>query len=104
MSKSSVPAKNLCPVGFMSEDSSDSGCETLLSQEMNSQQSTSADSRGQQDNHSPNTDNDEDLRELIKEYEYKDSVGAALKSEQLSRLLNKMFRSKIGESTLNEKL
>ena len=66
---------------------------------MNSQPSTSADSGGQQEKHSHNSDNDADLRELTKEYESEDSFGAALKSERLAKLLNKMFRSKIGETT-----
>ena len=105
MSESFVPAKKLCPdIGSMSEDSSDSECETLLNQVMNSQPSTSADSGGQQEKPSPNSDNDADLRELTKEYESEDSVGAALKSEPLAKLLNKMFRSKMGETTLKEKL
>ena len=92
MGESSIPAKKLCPdIGSMSKDSSDSECETLLNQVMNSQPPTSAGSRGQQEKHSPNSDDDADLRELTKEYESEDSVGAALKSEQLAKLLNNMF-------------
>ena len=105
MGKTSVPTKNLCPdIGSMSEDSSDSECETLLNLVMNSQPSTSTDSGGQQKKDSPNIDDDADLRELTKEHESGDSVGAALKSEQLAKLLNKMFRSKMGETILKEKL
>lgn len=71
---------------------------------MNSEPPTSADSRGQQDKHSPNSDDDEDLRELTYEYESEDSVGAALKSEQLAKLIQMMCRSKIVKPSLKEKL
>lgn len=107
MGESSVPAKKLCPdIGSMSEDSSDSECKTLLTQVMNSQPSiaTSADRGGQQEKHSPKSDDDADLRELTKEYESEDSVGAVLKNEQLAKVVNKMFRSKMWETTLKEKL
>ena len=69
---------------------------------MNFQPSTSADSGGEQEKHSPISDDDADLRELTKEYESEDSVGVALKSEQHAKLLNKIFRSKMGETTLKK--
>ena len=101
MSESSVPAKKLYPdIGSVSEDSSDSECETPLNQVMNFQPSTSADNGGQQEKHSPNSN--ADLREMTKEYESEVSVEAALISEELAKLLNKMFRSKMGEPTLKE--
>ena len=39
-------------------------------------------------------DEDEFLLELVKEYESDDTVGDNLKSEQLAKLVNKMFRCK----------
>ena len=49
-------------------------------------------------------DEDEFLSELVKEYESDDTVGENLKSEQLAKLVNKMFRCKLSEKTLKERL
>ena len=49
-------------------------------------------------------DEDEFLSELVKEYESDDTVGENLKSEQLTKLVNKMFRCKLSEKTLKERL
>ncbi|PFX20430.1 hypothetical protein AWC38_SpisGene15119 [Stylophora pistillata] len=47
---------------------------------------------------------DELLNELLREYESDDATGDKLRSEQLTKLLNKMFRSKIAEKTLKDKM
>lgn len=48
-------------------------------------------------------DEDEFLSELVKDYESDNTVGENLKSEQL-KLVNKMFRCKLSEKTLKERL
>ena len=45
-------------------------------------------------------DEDEFLSELVKEYESDDTVGDSLKSEQLAKLVNKMFRCKLSKKNL----
>ena len=42
-------------------------------------------------------DEDEFILEVVKEYESDDTVGDGLKSEQLAKLVNKMFRCKLSE-------
>ena len=49
-------------------------------------------------------DEDELLSELVKEYESDDTVGDSLKSEQLAKLVNKMFRCKLSEKNLKDRL
>ena len=49
-------------------------------------------------------DEDELLSELVKEYVSDDTVGASLKSEQLAQLVNKMFRCKLSEKNLKDRL
>ena len=49
-------------------------------------------------------DEDEFLSELLKEYESDDTVGENLKSEQLAKLVNKMFRYKLSEKNLKDRL
>lgn len=49
-------------------------------------------------------DEDEFLSELVKEYESDDTVGDNLKSEQLAKLVNKMFRCKLSEKNLKDRL
>ena len=50
----------------------------------------------------PLVDEDEFLSELVKEYESDDTVGNSLKSEQLAKLVNKMFRCKLSEKNLKD--
>ena len=40
----------------------------------------------------------------MKEYESDDTVGDSLKSEQLAKLVNKMFRRKLSEKHLKDRL
>ncbi|PFX30322.1 hypothetical protein AWC38_SpisGene4874 [Stylophora pistillata] len=47
---------------------------------------------------------DELLNELLREYKSDDATGDKLRSDQLTKLLNKMFRSKIAEKTLKDKM
>ena len=47
---------------------------------------------------------DEALAEFVKEYETDDAVGKVLNNGQLAKLVNKMFRSKLGEKSLRDKL
>ena len=47
---------------------------------------------------------DEFLLGLVKEYESDDTVGDNLKSEQLAKLVNKMFRCKLSEKNLKDRL
>jgi len=47
---------------------------------------------------------DDILTELVKEYESDDNVGKKLQNEQLAKLVDKMFRMKLGEKTLKERL
>ena len=49
-------------------------------------------------------DEDELLSQLVKEYKSNDTVGASLKSEQLAKLVNKMFRCKLSEKNLKDRL
>ena len=49
-------------------------------------------------------DEDEFILELVKEYESDDTVGDGLKSEQLAKLVNKMFRCKLSEKNLKDRL
>ena len=46
----------------------------------------------------------ERLSELVKAYESDNTVGASLKSEQLAKLVNKMFRCKLSEKNLKDRL
>ncbi|EDO44064.1 predicted protein [Nematostella vectensis] len=101
-SECSIPAKKPCgPDNHSMSDSAD--CEALLDKIMSSKPSTLADSRGQPDQNT-DSDDDEDLRELTKEYESEDLTGSPLKSEPLVKLFNKMFRSKVEEKALKEKM
>ena len=47
---------------------------------------------------------DEFLLELVKKYESDDTVGDNLKSEQLAKLVNKMFCCKLSEKNLKDRL
>ena len=47
---------------------------------------------------------DEALAEFVKEYETDDAVGKGLNNGQLAKLVNKMFRSQLGEKSLRDKL
>ena len=47
---------------------------------------------------------DEALAEFVKEYETGDVVGKGLNNGQLAKLVNKMFRSQLGEKSLRDKL
>ena len=49
-------------------------------------------------------DEDEFLSELVKEYESDDTFGENLKSEQLTKPVNKTFRCKLSDKTLKERL
>jgi len=49
-------------------------------------------------------DEDKFLSELVKEYEFEDTVGYCLKSEPLAKLVNKMFRCKLSEKNLKDRL
>ena len=49
-------------------------------------------------------DEDELHSELVKEYESNDTVGDSLKSAQLAKLVNKMFRCKFSEKNLKDRL
>ena len=49
-------------------------------------------------------DEDEFILELVKEYESDDTVGDGLKSEQLAKLVNKMFSCKLSEKNLKDRL
>ena len=44
------------------------------------------------------------LSELMKAYKFDDTVQASLKSEQLAKLVNKMFRCKLSEKNLKDRL
>ena len=47
---------------------------------------------------------DEALAEFVKGYETGDAVGKGLNNGQLAKLVNKMFRSQLGEKSLRDKL
>ena len=49
-------------------------------------------------------DEDETLTELQKEYESEDSIGENIKNPQLAKLLSKMFRNRLPDKVLKEKL
>ena len=49
-------------------------------------------------------DEDEFLLELVKEDDSDDIVGDILKNEQLAKLVNKMFRCKLSEKNLKDRL
>ena len=47
---------------------------------------------------------DEALAEILREYESDDSIGVGLQSVQLAKLVDKMFRKRLPEKTLKEKM
>ena len=47
-------------------------------------------------------DEDKFLLELVKDYKSDDTVGDGLKSEQLAKLVNKMFHCKLSEKNLKD--
>lgn len=47
---------------------------------------------------------DELLSELVREYESNDTVSENIKSEELAKLVNKIFRRKLSDKTLEERL
>ena len=50
------------------------------------------------------TSDDEVLNELLKEYDSEDVPGEQLQSAQLAKLVNKMFRTKMGDQAVKDKL
>ena len=60
------------------------------------------DSKDDESEHETTRSGDEDelLSELVKEYESDDTVGDSLKSAQLAKLVNKMFRCKFSEKKI----
>ena len=74
--------------------SSEEDCEVMLENILND--STHGHKKSGADGNSPEYE-DELLSELLREYESDDVTSDKLKSEQLAKLVNKMFRSKIAE-------
>ena len=81
--------------------SSEEDCEIMLENILND--STHGPKKSGADGKSPESE-DELLSELLREYESDDVTSDKLKNEQLAKLVNKMFRSKIAEKTLKDKM
>ena len=58
----------------------------------------------QEGNESDTESKDEILAEMQKEYEAEDSIGKDIQNPQLAKLLGKMFRSRLPDKVLKDKL
>ncbi|XP_068690137.1 uncharacterized protein [Montipora foliosa] len=87
--KAKFPPKNP-PSEQNASDSED--CQTLM--EKNTQEGHDSDSESE----------DDILAEMQKEYEAEDSIGKDIQNPQLAKLLGKMFRSRLPDKVLKDKL
>jgi len=82
----------------MSASDQSTECEILYDSVLNSKNDES------EENTTRSGDEDDFLSELVKEYEYDDTVGESLENEKLAKLVDRMFRCKLSEKNLKDRL
>ena len=82
----------------MSASDQSTDCETLYDSVLNNNSDES------EQNSTRSGDEDDFLSELVKEYESDDIVGESLENEKLAKLVDKMFRCKLSEKNLKDRL
>ena len=82
----------------MSASDQSTDCEILYDSVLNSINDES------EQNTTRSGDEDDFLSELVKEYESDDTVGESLENEKLAKLVDKMFRCKLSEKNLKDRL
>ena len=101
-----VPAKKLRATDHKESRAKDSMGASAKSNDCQALYDSVLNSKDDESEHETTCSGDEDeLRsELMKEYESDDTVRDSLKSEQLAKLVNKMFRCKLSEKNLKDRL